>query len=112
MKYREPTKDAIEILYREFIEGRPEMIAALEKMRIDEPIAREIEELRHQSRLSQKQLAKLVGTTEATIDQLENADYEGDAQKMLCRIKKALRQHARIEHGSSKKVKTSQLALA
>ena len=112
MKHRESTTDAVEILYRHFTEGKPELIAMYEKMKIDEPISREIEELRTQARLSRCQFAKIVGTTEAVTYQLEDADYEGDAQEMLHLIKKAFRQHAGIKQRLPRKIKAPQLAFA
>ena len=49
-----------------------------------------LEKLRTQAGLSQRQLAKLVGTTASVICLLEDADYQGHSLSMLRRIATAL----------------------
>ncbi|MGH9785330.1 MAG: helix-turn-helix transcriptional regulator, partial [Terriglobia bacterium] len=49
-----------------------------------------------QAGLTQRQLAKLVGTTASVICRLENADYEGHSLAMLNRIAAALNQRVEI----------------
>lgn len=53
-------------------------------------IARMIYDARSKARLTQKELAKLVGTTQSVIARLEDADYEGHSLNMLNRIATAL----------------------
>ena len=89
-KKRKPTSDAIEIVHRRFYEGRPDRLAALEAARTDDEIARKIYQLRTKAELSQRALAKLVGTTASVICRLEDADYEGHSLPMLRRIAAAL----------------------
>ncbi len=55
----------------------------------------QIYELRQRANLSQKQLAKLIGTTQSVISRLEDADYEGHSLTMLHRIASAL--HLRLK---------------
>ena len=90
------TKDGIGILHRRYYAGRPERLAALEEMRAAEDVARQILQLRSEAGLSQRQLAKLVGTTASVICRLEDADYEGHSLAMLRRIAAALRQRVEI----------------
>ncbi|MBI5710920.1 MAG: helix-turn-helix domain-containing protein [Candidatus Eisenbacteria bacterium] len=87
---REPTTDALEILHRRFYEGRPQRLAALERARLSLEIGAQIYELRMRAKLSQRQLAKLVGTTASVICRLEDADYSGHSLSMLHRIASAL----------------------
>src|SRR4051794_3863066 len=82
-KKRKPTTDAIEIMHRRYYEGRPERIAALEEAVANDEVARKIYELRTKAGLTQRQLAKLVGTTASVICLLEDADYEGHSLSML-----------------------------
>jgi ribosome-binding protein aMBF1 (putative translation factor) len=89
-------KNGIEILHRRYYAGRPERMAALEEMRAADDIARKIVELRTSAGLSQRQLAKLVGTTASVICRLEDADYEGHSLAMLRRIAIALKQRVEI----------------
>ena len=58
-------------------------------------IAARIYELRHQAKLTQKQLAEIVGTKQPVISRLEEADYQGYSLEMLNRIAMAL--HCRLE---------------
>jgi DNA-binding XRE family transcriptional regulator len=92
---RSPTTDAVAILHRRYYEGRPERLAMLEKARANDSVARKLTTLRLQAGLTQRQLAKLVGTTASVICRLENADYEGHSLAMLQRIADAL--HQRVE---------------
>ena len=85
------TADAVEILHRRYVAGRPGPVAALEAARLTTAIAQEIYNLRTKAGLTQKQLAELVGTTHSVISRLEDADYAGHSLKMLQRISAALR---------------------
>ena len=87
---RAATTDAVEILHRRYYRHRPERLAGLEEARLNAAIARDIYELRTKAGLTQKQLAKLVGTTASVICRLEDADYEGHSLPMLQRISAAL----------------------
>lgn len=95
-KKKEYTTDAIEIMHRRYYEGRPERLAELEEARAEDEIARKIYALRAEAGLTQRQLAKLVGTTASVIDQLEDADFEGHSTGMLWRIAAALNRRVEI----------------
>jgi transcriptional regulator with XRE-family HTH domain len=53
-------------------------------------VARLLYDARNKAGLTQKELAKLVGTTQSVIARLEDADYEGHSLTMLHRIAAAL----------------------
>src|SRR6266404_2072235 len=89
-KKRRPTSDAVEILHREFFEGKPEMIAMLEAEEAKVEVSQLIYNLRTEAGLSQRELAKRVGTTASVICRLEDADYEGNTLAMIRRIATAL----------------------
>src|SRR6266542_1453909 len=93
---RRPTTDAVEILHRRFYQGRPTRLAGLEEARLNATIAREIYTLRTKAGLTQRQLAKLVGTTASVICRLEDADYEGHSLPMLQRISAALNRRVEV----------------
>ena len=93
---RKTTTDAVEIIRKRFYEGKPEQIAELEQARADDAVARKIYESRTKAGLTQRQLAKLVGTTASVICRLENADYEGHSLAMLTRIAAALNRRVEI----------------
>ena len=73
-KKRKPTKDAAEILQRRYYEGKPKRLAELEEARANDEVARQIQALRTEAGLTQRALAKLVGTTASVICRLEDAD--------------------------------------
>jgi len=87
---RKPTNDALEVLHRRYVEGKPGMTALLEEERSGAAVARQICRVREKAGLSQRELAKLVGTTASVICRLEDADYEGHSLSMLRRIAAAL----------------------
>jgi ribosome-binding protein aMBF1 (putative translation factor) len=95
-KRHKPTTNALEILHRRHYEGRPDRLAALEDARIDDEVARKICQLRTKAALSQRALAKLVGTTASVICRLEDADYDGHSLPMLRRIAAALNRRVEI----------------
>jgi len=57
-------------------------------------VALQIVALREQAGLSQKDLAKLLGTSQQQISRLESPGYEGHSLSMLRRVAEAL--HARV----------------
>ena len=89
-KKRKPTTDAVEIMDRRYFEGKPDMLAALEEAKANDEVARKICALRTKAGLTQRELAKLVGTTASVICMLEDADYQGHSLSMLRRIAAAL----------------------
>ncbi len=93
---RKPTADAIEILHRRYYQGKPKRLAALEEARANDAVARKIYELRIKAGLTQRELAKRVGTTASVICLLEDADYQGHSMAMLTRIAAALNRKVEI----------------
>ncbi len=96
MADKKKTTDALAILHRRYYSGKPERLADLEEARINDSVARKISALREKTGLSQRQLAKLIGTTASVICRLENAEYEGHSVAMLNRIAAALNQRLEI----------------
>jgi ribosome-binding protein aMBF1 (putative translation factor) len=95
-RIRKTTKNAVEILQRRYFAGHPKKEALLEEERANATVARQIYKLRTDAGLTQRELAKLVGTTASVICRLEDADYEGHWLAMLRRIAKALRKRMEI----------------
>jgi ribosome-binding protein aMBF1 (putative translation factor) len=98
---RKPTTDAVEILHRRYFEAKPERLADLEEERANADVARKIYGLRTEAGLSQRELARLVGTTASVICRLEDADYEGHSLAMLRRIAAALKKRVEIRFVSA-----------
>jgi ribosome-binding protein aMBF1 (putative translation factor) len=98
------TKDGIAILHKRFYAGKPNRLAALDEARAADDVARKLVALRTSMGLSQRQLAKTVGTTASVICRLEDADYEGHSLSMLRRIASALNQRLEIRFVPRKKM--------
>ncbi|MCI0680831.1 MAG: helix-turn-helix domain-containing protein [Gemmataceae bacterium] len=99
---RRPTTDAAEILHRRFYEGKPKRLAELDEARANDEVARQIHSLRTEAGVTQRELARLVGTTASVICRLEDADYEGHSLAMLRRIAAALQQRVVIRFEPAK----------
>jgi ribosome-binding protein aMBF1 (putative translation factor) len=102
-KTSQPTTDAVEILDRRYFRNKPEMQALLAEEEANAEIARKIYNLRTRAGLSQRALAKLVGTTASVICRLEDSDYEGHSLAMLRRIAGALNQRVEIRFVQARK---------
>jgi DNA-binding XRE family transcriptional regulator len=83
------TRNAIEIIDRRFFTTKKAK-AELEEALASSQVARQIYDLRTKAGLSQRELAKLVGTTASVICRLEDDDYDGHSLAMLRRIAAAL----------------------
>jgi ribosome-binding protein aMBF1 (putative translation factor) len=84
------TSDALEILGERFTRHDPAMLELVERATVNALVAKLIYEARTAAKLTQKQLADLVGTTQPVIARLEDSDYEGHSLSLLHRIAKAL----------------------
>lgn len=82
-------KSAIDILRRRA--GRDkEMQRLYEEEKLNLDVAILIRKVREQAKLTQKQLAAKIGTTQSVISRLEDADYEGHSLSILQRIADAV----------------------
>lgn len=95
MAKKKLSSDAYQWAYDRYIKGRPEMEKYFEELGVKADIARQLYDLRNQAGLTQEQLADLVGTDTSVIEDIEEADYEGDFLGMASRIANAL--HSRVE---------------
>jgi ribosome-binding protein aMBF1 (putative translation factor) len=83
------TKDFAKALRRK-LASRPRLRAAVEREQLSAAIATLIYEARSEAKLTQRQLADMVGTQQSVIARLEDADYSGHSLGMLARIASAL----------------------
>jgi transcriptional regulator with XRE-family HTH domain len=91
----------------------PDFTARFEQAGEAWDVALQIANLRQQAGLSQKELAKLLKTSQQQISRLESASYEGHSLSMLRRVAKALHAKVRvvfepIENGTSVHVAETQ----
>lgn len=96
-KRRKETNSAKEILHQRYVGDDPERKASIETERVNVAVARMIHDRRTSVGMSQKELAKLIDTTQSVISRLEDADYEGHSLSMLNRIAEALDQRVTVE---------------
>jgi DNA-binding XRE family transcriptional regulator len=90
------TSDTLQYAYERYIGENPDQVAAYEEELANAELAQKIYDLRTKAGLTQRQLAKLVGTTASVICRLEDADYEGHSLAMLRRIAAALDKRVEI----------------
>ncbi len=96
MSKERKTRNAVSILHRTYVKDDPDRKAELAAERVNAEVAEMIRDLRNQARLSQKELADLVGTTQSVISRLEDNDYEGHSLSMLNRVARALNQRVTV----------------
>ncbi len=88
--------EALQYTYDRFIAGDRERESYYDQALFDSEVASMIYGLRTRAGLSQRALAKKVGTTASVICRLEDADYEGHSLAMLRRIAAALGKRVEI----------------
>jgi len=93
---KKPESPALKRLYEDYIEGDAEQEAAYEEHLANAEIARKIYDLRNDAGLSQRELAKRIGTSASVICRLEDADYDGHSLSMLQRIAACLDKRVEI----------------
>jgi len=103
MTKKNPFKSKLlQAAYDRYIGDDPEQQQAFERALADYDVARKIYELRTKAGLSQRELARRIGTTASVICQLEDADYQGHSLLMLRRIAAALNKRVEIRFVSLK----------
>jgi transcriptional regulator with XRE-family HTH domain len=83
------TSDALEILDRMLGDHEEDRLGRADSW-VRSDVAQLIRDARVTAKLTQKQLAELVATTQSVIARLEDADYRGHSLSMLTRIAFAL----------------------
>jgi ribosome-binding protein aMBF1 (putative translation factor) len=89
------TSDAVRILDGMIGEDSHLQQLASEAM-VNAEVAQLIYDVRSKAKLTQKQLAELVGTTQSVIARLEDADYQGHSLSMLQRIAAAVNKRLEV----------------
>jgi ribosome-binding protein aMBF1 (putative translation factor) len=87
---------SLKFAHKRYIGNDPEKAHAFEEELANADVARRIYSLRTKAGLTQKELAKHVGTTPSVISRLEDADYKGHSLAMLRRIARALNKRVEI----------------
>ncbi len=87
---------SLQYAFGRYIGTDPARIESYEEETANAELARKVYDLRTQAGLTQKELAKMVGTTASVISRLEDADYEGHSLVMLRRIAAAVGKRVEI----------------
>ena len=97
MAKKNPFKSkSLQAAFDRYIGNDPEQQQAFEEALADYDVARKIYDLRTKAGLSQRELARRIGTTASIICQLEDADYQGHSLLMLRRIAASLDKRVEI----------------
>ena len=99
------TSNALTIL-NQLMGADAELQQLAEVERLNARVAQMIYDARTGAKLTQKQLAERVGTTQSVIARLEDSDYEGHSLTMLARIAQAMDLHLQVELTSKKRRRT------
>jgi len=90
------TTDALKII-NNLIGKDSQMQQMITESYLNAQVGQLIYDARERAGLTQKQLAETIDVDESTIDDLEEADYEGNVLIMLQKIAVVLRQRIKIE---------------
>lgn len=88
-------KDDLDGTFEKILKENPSFSEEFEKADQAWDIAFQIYDLRKKAKLTQTQLAKMVGTRQSNIARIESADYTGYTLKTLEKVTRALK--ARLE---------------
>ena len=97
----------VQYLYDRYVGDDRKQVEEFEDIVLNAEIARKIYELRTKAGLSQRELAKRVGTSASAICRLEDADYEGHSLLLLKRIADALDRRVKIRFVPVKRLRTA-----
>ncbi len=92
-----PKSEALwDFLHERYISGNPERERRVQQELVNAEVAEQIYQIRQEAGLTQRELARLVGTSSSAISRLEDADYRGHSLSMLQRIAKALNKRLEV----------------
>jgi ribosome-binding protein aMBF1 (putative translation factor) len=98
---------ALQYTYDRYIGHDPKLVQEYEEEVVNAEIARKIYDLRTKAGLSQRELAKRIGTTASVICRLEDADYDGHSLSLLKRIAEALDKRVEIRFVPARRLRTA-----
>jgi ribosome-binding protein aMBF1 (putative translation factor) len=97
----------VPFLYNRYVGGDSGKAAEYESERLNAEIARKIFDLRTKAGLSQRDLARRIGTSASAICRLEDADYGSHSLALLKRIAEALGQRIEIRFVPARRSRTA-----
>ena len=106
-KKRNFESSTVQFLYDRYVGDDGKRIEEYEEVVLNAEIARKIYDLRTKAGMSQRELAKRVGTSASAICRLEDADYDGHSLSLLKRIADALDRRVEIRFLPVKRLRTA-----
>ena len=106
-KKRTFESSTVQFLYDRYVGDDGKRIEEYEEVVLNAEIARKIYDLRTKAGMSQRELAKRVGTSASAICRLEDADYDGHSLSLLKRIADALDRRVEIRFLPVKRLRTA-----
>jgi len=91
MSSKKIVTDAYQWSYDRYIKDDPELVEFASGMRVRAGIAQQIYDIRNKLRMTRDDLAEYSGLTPATIEDIEESDYDGDWEQAIALINKAFR---------------------
>jgi ribosome-binding protein aMBF1 (putative translation factor) len=104
---RRTTSDALEVIDRTLIGNDHEMRREVDQATVNALVAQLIYQTRTKAGLTQAQLARMAGTKQPVISQLEDADYAGHSLALLRRIAEALGKQLEIRFVDARRRKSA-----
>ncbi len=106
-KERNFESSTVQFLYDRYVGDDGKRIEEYEEVVLNAEIARKIYDLRTKAGMSQRELAKRVGTSASAICRLEDADYDGHSLSLLKRIADALDRRVEIRFLPVRRLRTA-----
>ena len=106
-KKRKFDSNTVQFLYDRYVGDDAQKIAEYENVVLNAEIARSIHKLRTRAGLSQRELAKRVGTSASAICRIEDAEYEGHSLALLKRIADALDRRVEVRFLPAKRLRSA-----
>ncbi|MHB8204529.1 MAG: helix-turn-helix transcriptional regulator [Desulfomonilaceae bacterium] len=89
-------RDAFDWAYDRYVKSDDSLVKFFNELDTKLAIARELHDLRIQRDLTREDVASLVGVSPETIEDIEEADYQGDFLAMAVRVAAALQRKLEI----------------
>ena len=96
MSEKKNESDAFDWAYDQYVGNDENLVKFFDELDTKLKISQDLHDLRIQRGLNRDDVASIVGVSEAVIEDIEEADYEGDFLAMATRIASALKRKIEI----------------
>lgn len=92
MSSKKVVTDAYQWSYDRYVKGDPDLVDFAQEVRAKGLLAQQIYDIRNRLHMTREDLAEFSGFTPEAIEDLEEADYDGDWNEAIDKINRAFRQ--------------------